>query len=387
MKKILLDCFSIENMKTGVSQYAMELLKEMFRIAPDDYSFHLLLKKGLAEDHELFKIIKSTVKKITCEYHDIPAIGLKRDVKYFFLKKKLSYDLFHCLNSNLPLFLHKNCVVTIHDLKYLLYPQFIGNKSFLKKKYLEILFFHAVLKAAKIITVSESTKRDLISFFKREKTLINSKTIAVYSGVKIDGDCSDKKTIYLSDLSGTENSTGKYFLYLGELRPHKNVENLVKAFLLFKGKNKTNDIKLVIAGKMHRSMQNLEKYASKDVVFAGYVDDNERFTLYKNAFAFYFATFYEGFGFPILEAMYAGTPVVTSTVSSMPEVAGDAALLVNPESVEEIAKTMEMIYFDQSKRLDLIDKGYKQVAKFTWEKTALETLQVYESILNLTGNT
>jgi glycosyltransferase involved in cell wall biosynthesis len=397
MKKILLDCFSVDNHKTGVSQYAMELLKELFRLAPDEYSFHLLLKTGLVKEHEIFGIIDNAERAVTFEYQDIPAIGIKRDLKYIFLKKNLSYDLYHCLNSNLPLFMNRNCLVTIHDLKYLLYPQFIGNKSFLKKKYLEMLFYHAAVKAEKIITVSESTKRDFMSYFKGKKALIDSKTTAVHSGVNIDDDELLKSdtindTAQTSGLSKAGNNNtiisdsievyGKYFLYLGELRPHKNVENLVKAFIAFKENNKADDIKLVVAGKMHPSMQNLEQYASSDILFAGYVDDCERLTLYKNAFAFYFATLYEGFGFPILEAMSVGTPVVTSNVSSMPEVAGDAALLVNPDSVEEIEKTMKMIYLDGKLRLEMIKKGFKQVEKFTWEKTAIETLQVYKSILS-----
>ena len=175
MKKIVIDCFSIDNHKTGVSQYGMELLRDIFRIAPEKYNFHLLLKEELDKEHELLKIIKTSGRDISFEYHDIPAIGIKRDIKYFFLKRKLSYDLFHCLNSNLPLFINRNCTVTIHDLKFLLFPQFIGKKSFLKKKYIEMLFYHAVKKAAKIITVSDSTKNDLMLYFKNKSRLIDRK--------------------------------------------------------------------------------------------------------------------------------------------------------------------------------------------------------------------
>ncbi len=380
MKKIIIDCFSIDNHKTGVSQYGMELLREVFRLAPEEYHFHLLLKEGLAKEHELLRIIKNSGRDVSFEYHNIPAIGIKRDIKYFFLKRKLSYDLFHCLNSNLPLFISKKCTVTIHDLKFLLYPQFIGKKSFLKKKYLELLFYHAVKKAARIITVSESTKNDLMLYFGKKSCLIDRKTVPVHSGVRLEEPDLNSVSELNKKNNGSEAS-GKYFLYLGELRPHKNVENLVKAFICFREKNKAEDIKLVIAGKMHSSMKNLEEYASESVVFTGYIDDKDCPVLFKNSFAFYFATFYEGFGFPILEAMYSGIPVVTSNVSSMPEVAGDAALLVSPGSVEEIEKTMEMLYFDERLRSDLIEKGYRQAGKFTWEKTARETIQVYESIL------
>lgn len=369
-KIIVIDCFSVENQKTGVSQYALELLKNIFKINNDEFKYIILTGKKLDNNHELIKI--AAANNVEVRRYNIPAIGLRRDIKYFFLKRKIKYDLFHCLNSNLPFAINKNCAVTIHDLKFLKYPVYIGKFSFFKKIYLKNIFLHAVEKTSGIIAVSESTKNDLKTVFKKQESEINKKAKVIYSGVTFDTSTNVK----------IPETRQKYFLYLGELRPHKNINRLVKVFQIFIEKNKIEDLVLIIAGKMHKSMNIDILGLSKKIIFRGFVDDSERFPLYSNAEAFFFPSLYEGFGFPILEAMTAEVPVVTSNISSMPEVADDAAYLVDPFSENDLEKSMYEMYYNSGLKKELIKKGKERAKYFNWEKTAKETLEFYRAILN-----
>ena len=146
---------------------------------------------------------------------------------------------------------------------------------------------------------------------------------------------------------------------------------------------KTKDLKLVIVGKQgwDDSLPRLNfKRQTSNVVFTGYISEEDKIALYSGAVCFVFPSLYEGFGLPILEAMKCGCPVLTSNISSMPEVAGHAGLLVDPLDVEEITRGLGEIINNQEKREDLINKGFTQVKKFSWEKTAKETLKAYETV-------
>ena len=176
-----------------------------------------------------------------------------------------------------------------------------------------------------------------------------------------------------------------YLLYVGTLQPRKNLVRAIEAFGLLK---RDSTLKFVIAGKKGWLYDEIfekvkELNLENEVIFTGYVPDEDLPELYKNAKAFIFVSLYEGFGLPVLEAMSYGIPVLTSNTSSLPEVAGDAALLVDPENTEEIAKGMERLLTDEKLRQQLISKGKEQIKKFSWEKAAKETLQVLEEVAGL----
>ena len=373
MKHIILDALAVENSKTGVGQYVQELLEELLEKAPKDMFFSVMLHPSLSMKHPLVKFV-SKRKNAEVMWFDIPAIGLKRDIKFFLKRRKLKCDLFHCLYSNHPLFFKGKQMVTIHDLKYVLHPEFMGSRGKLKSIYLKNLMRHAAKHCEKLITVSESTRNDLLKVFPHIPKLAE-RTEVVYEAATVS--MKENPEIYRRF-----QMDKPYFLYLGELRPHKNVARVIKAFIQFKAKTAPeSDIRLIVAGKPHKSFDMPAAARRDDIIFTGYVKDDDAYTLYSNALAYCLPSLYEGFGLPILEAMKCGCPVITSDFSSTAEVAGDAGVLVDPLSVDAISEAFAKIYSDEPFRKELVEKGYEREKEFSWADTAEKTLEIYKEIL------
>ena len=373
MKHIILDALAVENSKTGVGQYVQELLEELLERAPKDMFYSVMMNPSLDMKHPLVKFV-SRKKNAEIMWFDIPAIGLNRDIKFFLERSKLKCDLFHCLYSNHPLFFKGAQMVTIHDLKYVLHPEFMGSRGKLKSIYLKNLMRHAAKHCEKLITVSESTRNDLLKVFPHISKLAE-RTEVVYEAATV----SMKEN---PDIFKKFKLDKPYFLYLGELRPHKNVERVIQAFMRFKAQAAPgSDIRLIVAGKPHKSFVMPADARRDDIIFAGYVKDDDAYTLYSNALAFCLPSLYEGFGLPILEAMKCGCPVITSDCSSTAEVAGSAGVLVDPLNVTQIADAMKRIYSDESFRKELVEKGYAREKEFSWGTAAEKTLEIYREIL------
>jgi len=236
-------------------------------------------------------------------------------------------------------------------------------------------------KANKIIAVSKSTKNDLIQLLR-----INQDKISViYEACNLARYSYDRNTISNSDILKKYSIRKPYFLYVGEKRPHKNLKGLIKAFAIYKEEHDYQDTSLVLTGKKYSTyydyMSTAENLGIKNnLIFTGFVSEEDLRTIYSEAEILLLVSFYEGFGIPILEAMECGIPVITSKVSSMPEVAGEAALLVDPNNVIGIAETMRSITSSKKIRDELIEKGFKRVKQFSWEKTAGKTLEVYYEV-------
>jgi glycosyltransferase involved in cell wall biosynthesis len=374
VKHIILDALAVENSKTGVGQYVQELLEELLEKAPKDMFFSVMLHPSLSMKHPLVKFV-SKRKNAEVMWFDIPAIGLKRDIKFFLKRRKLKCDLFHCLYSNHPLFFKGKQMVTIHDLKYVLHPEFMGSRGKLKSIYLKNLMRHAAKHCEKLITVSESTRNDLLKVFPHIPKLAERAEV-VYEAATV----SMKEN---SEIYRRFQLDKPYFLYLGELRPHKNVARVIKAFILFKAQTAPeSDIRLIVAGKPHKSFDMPAAARRDDIIFTGYVKDDDAYTLYSNALAYCLPSLYEGFGLPILEAMKCGCPVITSDFSSTAEVAGSAGVLVDPLSEDAIAEAFAKIYSDESFRKELVEKGYEREKEFSWAAAADETLEIYKEILD-----
>lgn len=387
MKHIILDALAVENSKTGVGQYVQELLEELLEKAPKDMFFSVMLHPSLDMKHPLVKFVGKK-KNAEIMWFDIPAIGLKRDIKFFLKRRKLECDLFHCLYSNHPLFFKGKQMVTIHDLKYVLHPEFMGSRGKLKSIYLKNLMRHAAKHCEKLIAVSESTRNDLLKVFPHMPKLAE-RTKVVYEAATVS--MKENPEIYRRF-----KLDRPYFLYLGELRPHKNVARVIEAFIRFKadlrqpdaakcqpdaGQALTN-VRLIVAGKPHKSFNMPAAAHRDDIVFTGYVKDDDAYTLYSNALAYCLPSLYEGFGLPILEAMKCGCPVITSDFSSTAEVAGNAGVLVDPLSVDAIAEAFAKIYSDEHFRKELVEKGYAREKEFSWATTADKTLEIYKELLN-----
>jgi len=270
-------------------------------------------------------------------------------------------------------------VITFHDLSFEHHPQFFSWRKRAWQKFLMNTKQEA-RKADKIIAVSDSTKSDLVNLYGIEPEKIR----VIYSGVgeqfkpakvphfKVRPCFAEP----LQRFSKTRSYL-RFILYFGTIEPRKNLIGLIKAFELLKDK----DLKLVIAGTKGWLYQDVFKAAKeskkrKDIVFTGFVKEKDKPYLYNSAQVFVYPSFFEGFGFPPLEAMACGIPTIVSANSSLPEVVGQAALMVNPKNIDELAWAMEQALTDNQLRERLIKKGLEQAQKFSWQKCAQETLEV-----------
>lgn len=288
--------------------------------------------------------------------------------------KEHKVDVYHGPAFAAPLW--KTCpqVVSIHDMTVHLFPE---RHSVHTRWYLRYLV-PAMLKASDgVITVSESAKADILNFGKVK----NDKICVIPLGV-------DEKFRQIRDERSLAMIRKKYglerdfLLFVGMIEPRKNLENLVDAFL---ADFLPQQCDLVLAGSLgwgySELLQKIAASNNKDCIRTpGYVDDTDLPALYSAAAAFVYPSFYEGFGLPILEAMACGTPVITSSVSSLPEVAGDAALLVDPSDAKALASALQRIVKDSSLRQDLSRRGRQRSSLFTWDQSAEKTLAVYRRV-------
>ncbi|MBV9987570.1 MAG: glycosyltransferase family 4 protein [Chitinophagaceae bacterium] len=256
-------------------------------------------------------------------------------------------------------------ILIVHDLAFKHHPDFI---AWHHRSYYQAYTGRFLKKAAHIITVSEFSKQDIISRYATA-----SEKISVAPGAAraefVPVSWQEKQSIKDQFSSGTE-----YFLCTGGIHPRKNLMNLLKAFSLFK-KWQHSNMKLLIAGRLawqyEEIVEKLKTYKYRDdVVLTGYLPDDQLARLTAGAYAMVYPSWFEGFGLPIVEAMQAGVPVIASNTSSMPEAGGEAALYADPADPDSIAKHMLSLYRDETFRSKLIEAGYEQAKKFSWDRSA-----------------
>lgn len=285
------------------------------------------------------------------------------------LNKYKNEAIFHSPSFVSSPFIKCPTIMTIHDLNHLKFPEYYTK---FHKHYYNYIVKSSALKAKKILTVSEFSKKEIVNWLNCE----SEKVVVTYNGV-------DENFKVIKDNGKLVNIREKYelpqkfVLYIGNLKPHKNISNLIKAI-----KNINQEIILVINGKVNEILDKIieENHLEREIKFIGYVDDDDLPALYNLAELFVYPSLYEGFGLPPLEAMACGCPVITSNTSSLPEVVGDAGILVNPYDVDEIAKAIDLILSNENLRNELKEKGLEQAKNFSWRKTAEGTLKVYEDV-------
>lgn len=272
-------------------------------------------------------------------------------------------EIMHFPHYNVPISYQGRYVVTIHDLTHLIFPEYLGSK--LKYKYAKFLLHNAVNRADHIFTVSENTKQDLVRYLGVQENNIS----ITYNAVDDDFRVKEKKEIvYLYEKFNIPNNQ-KLILYVGNIKPHKNIETLLKAFKLL---NK-EDIFLILTGKEFKNFNIYDKIKElgieNKVIITGSIDKEDLINLYNLADVFVFPSLYEGFGIPPLEAMACGTPVIAANNSSIPEVVGNAAILFNGNNIKELSDDILKILFCENTRKDLIIKGFNRYKYFSWNKT------------------
>jgi glycosyltransferase involved in cell wall biosynthesis len=369
----------IEGKQSGVEEYLLNLLDNLFKIdRQNEYRLFCNAYKAKSLDISRFsqfpnvKIYKfnwpNKILNLSFRIFNFPKID----------KMLGGMDLFFAPNI-LFFGLSKECklILTIHDLSFEYYKNFLTPwrrawHYFLNPKKL-------ALRANKIICPSYSTKNDLVKTYK----IPEEKIEVIYSG--INENFNKPQTASYKLKTKKYNLPEKYILFLGTFEPRKNILGIISAYSELKKKYKLS-YKLVLAGgggwKNSRISRKIAKEGLKEeIVLPGNIDANDKSAVLKLASLFIYPSFYEGFGFPPLEAMANGVPTVVSFCSSLPEVVGNGALFVNPYNVQELTEGMFLVLTDEKLRKNLVNNGYKQVKKFRWEETARRTLKVFEEII------
>jgi len=368
MLRIAIDCRTIGKKRTGDEVYTKNLVLNLAKIDSKNQYF-LLFDRNV--DRAIlgsippanFKIITITPShKLLWTMYSLP--------KWL---KKNHVDVLH-VQYIAPLWLpkHIKLITTLHDVSWKFYPQYIKKSDLF---FLNTLIPISIKKADKIITVSQTSKEDIVKTY----AIPPDKVRVVYNGVHIPiGYATPDRVIEKYHLPKN------FIFYVGTLQPRKNVPSLLRTFQVLRNKYKVENVQLVIGGGRGHNYDEridvlVEQYKLKDdVIFPGYIDNEDLPILYKLAKVFVFPSLYEGFGIPPLEAMASGTPVVVSDKSCLPETVGDAGLVVDPEDSEVFAEAIYRAMYDEPLRYALIEKGYKRAKELSWERAARETVILYE---------
>jgi len=368
----------------GVGHYTYQLIRYLLEI--DKENEYVLFFDFRVREKDIKKFSQPNVKIRFYPFSDYKKYlpGVYNEILGSAILSKEKLDLIHTTShaSRIPVSYRGKTVVTIHDLAVYklndVFPSIFQAKS-------KALISLMVSKAEKVIAVSQSIKNDLQSILKCPEDKIK----VIYSG--FDKRMFENPEVDRQKILDRYSIKDKYLLFLGTLEPAKNIVRLLEAFKIFKERNKkdkiTGDYKLVLAGKRGWLAKEYKQIAkdlglSKDVIFTGYVIGDDLVPLFHNADFFVMPSLYEGFGTTVLEAFATGTPAIVSNVSSIPEIAGDAAELVNPIDVPNIAQVMIKFSRNEELKKTYREKGFRQLEKFNWEKCARETLEVYKSLKN-----
>jgi glycosyltransferase involved in cell wall biosynthesis len=370
--RIAVDIRTITPTRSGVGNYVMNLLEGIRWVSPHQELFLVGQEQNLEALGWELPPGQRHLTRLSHESHPLGDLW-----EHFWLPRILNrnqVDMFHGPATLIPLTQGRyGSVVTVHDLVAFVCPDTVPYKYAV---YMRWLLRRVAERADRIICVSENTKQDLVRVLGVDPGRISVVYLAAPAAFQ-----PFKDTARLEWVRRRYGLTGPYIYHVGNIEPRKNLVRLVKAYLLLR-RRLSRRVRLVISGQkgwltglLFRELSGLE--LGDDVVFTGYVPRADLPLLMSAAEMFVFPSLYEGFGLPALEAMCCGTPVVTSNISSLPEIVGQSAVLVDPLDEEAIAGGMQRVLEDGELRRRLEREGLARARLFSWERTALQTLEVY----------
>jgi glycosyltransferase involved in cell wall biosynthesis len=346
----------------GIGWFTHETLKRITTNNPEHH-FVFLFDRPFDESFIFSENITPVILSPQARHPFLYCLWFQHSVKS--LLNRMQPDLFLSPDGFLSLGAKCKQLPVIHDLNFLHHQKDV---KWLTSKYYNYYFPKFAAAATRIATVSEYSKKDIVTNYKIDPSKID----VVYNGINsfFRPISSDEQITARKKFSGGSS----YFVNVGSLHPRKNILNLLRAFAAFK-KESNSDIKLMLAGPHFWGLSDIYKTIDElqlkdQVIFTGRLSNDDLALVLGSALALTFIPYYEGFGIPVIEAMQAEVPVITSNVTSLPEVAGDAALLVNPFDIVEIKNAMMKIYSDKGLAADLVKKGILQKQKFSWDKSA-----------------
>ncbi len=368
---ILIDTTSITLKKAGVGIYACNLVHELVTRYPDARFYLVGHDDDTDFDHQLSNVTQ--IKVPGRLFRILPLRFLLEQIYLPLLSRRYRIDVVHSLHYSFPLLpLRARRVVTFHDMTSFTMPSV---HIYVKMIYYRFFISRAVRQADHIIFVSQSALLDCRQLFHLP---LENATVAHLGKSSAFKPATDRANI--QPTLDRYEIPANYILYVGTIEPRKNLIRLVKAFASISARHP--DVVLVIAGMMgwhaEELFVTLRKLAIEPkVIFTGYISETDKIALLQGAAIFAYPSLYEGFGIPILEAMACGIPTVTSNKGSLPEVAGDGALQVEPTDIDAIAEALEQVLSDDALRHDLQQRGTVQAARFTWQATVEQTMKVY----------
>ncbi len=366
--------------KTGVSNYTLNLIRNLVKIDKNNKyklfysSMRLPLPKEIIELQKRHNNIKIYQFKLPPTFLQILWNKFRLFPIEFFIG---NCDIFHTSDWTQPPTIKAKTITTVHDLTPFLHPEW---------HHLKVIKAHknkmkiATKKCSKFICVSQSTKNDLLKIFPKINML---KIEIIYEAaedkyqkfLKLSKETQQKK----KEAIKKQYDLDKFILAQGTREPRKNLKRLIDAFVIFKKNNPGCKVDLAIAGKYGWG-QDVDGAKDPSVKILGFIPEKDMVALHASAICLVYPSLYEGFGLPLIKSLKVGTPIITSNVSSMPEVGGDAALYINPNSTPDLTKAITKIIKISTVRKKLILNGLTQSKKFSWLKTAAQTLEVYKKI-------
>jgi glycosyltransferase involved in cell wall biosynthesis len=356
----------------GIGTYIRNLVRQLTRI--DQETEYVLLcqerDRQIAGELELGRNFRAVIDRSA-------SYSIREQISVPIVLGRQNPDLFHAPHYVLPPLVRCRSVVTIHDCIHLMFPQYLPNR--LALAYARSSIWMAARTSSRILTVSEASKRDILRFF----NVPPEKITVIYNGIdqRFHVKPPDEEMARVRQRYQLE---GDFVLYVGNVKPHKNLGRLLDAFHQVR-QGGLDHLKLVVIGdeiskytELRRLVHRLNLH--KHIRFLGFMPDETLAVLYRLAAVFVFPSLYEGFGLPPLEAMASGTPVVTSNVSSLPEVVGDAAVLVDPNDAESIADGMRRVLTDPTLAATLTERGLARAAEFSWERSVRQINAIYREL-------
>jgi len=357
----------------GIGSYIRNLLEAISRQPESErYRFRVYARRS---DRDVMPNLPANFEIVE---EESPGYSLAELTRFAFRLYRDRLDLFHATHYVLPP-LRGRAVVTIHDIIHLLYPQFLPNR--LALVYARVMVRRALSRADRIITVSYNSKRDLVDYFGISPTRVD----VIYNGVsprfRPDVPAEERERVAKKYSLRTP-----YLLFLGGERPHKNAQNVIRAFAEARRSRPDLPHVLALAGPMPKNTARIDALIGaldlgSAIARAGLIEEDDLPGLIAGADALLYPTLYEGFGLPVVEAMACGTPVLTSSTSALQEIAGGYAFLVDPLDVDAIARGIVALTTDPKIRSDYVELGRKRSLDFSWQKAAERTLEVYGEAL------
>ncbi|MCX6739976.1 MAG: glycosyltransferase family 1 protein [Candidatus Parcubacteria bacterium] len=372
MSKIGIDARMYGKAQSGIGNYIKQLSAEIFLLDKENEYYLFLLEPIFSQyqaPHEKIHKIR-----VTSSWY-----SLAEQTKFLREINKYKLDLMHFPHFNAPIFYNRPRLATIHDIIPHFFPGH-KQKTWYRKKAYELVLRSNLKKSAKIITISQATKNDLMKFY----NLPADKVPVVYLGIEAHFIKSENYA-KIEELKQRLKITKPYIFFLSAWRNHKNFEGLIKAFEIIK-KEAAIDCQLVLGGQEDPYYPDISQTIKKspnqeDIITPGFISDEDLPLYYNAAELVAIPSFYEGFGLIGLEAMACGTPVASSNATSLPEIYGDAALYFDPHDPNDMAEKIKQLLIDKNLKEDLIRKGTEQLKKYSWQKCAQQTLGIYQQIL------